>query len=183
MRPLLSRISDIQIRKTNLLLVVAVAVTLVLSMGIPRITLQTNFQESLPDDLAPIKTQEKIENKFGNLNSIIVLFKINDKAKEESYITDVRDPRLIESMEFLSKELNRETLVSSTFSLASLFPQVPENKKKVKKVLENVNRPGLTNRDFTASLMYVRLSEESTEEKIRKATKMINENIRETPMY
>lgn len=183
MRSPLEKLAEFQTKRTNVLVAMALILTVLLSFGIPKITLQTDFQESLPDDLAPIKTKEKINNRFSNTDSIIVLFQVNDEAKKESYVTDVRDPRFIRSLQFLSRELEREEIVASTSSLASVFPKVPESKQAVKRRLEEVNKPGLTNRDYTASTMYVKLSEESTEESVIEATKVLQENIDETPMY
>ncbi len=96
-------------------------------------------------------------------------------------MTDVRDPRVVEMEAFLSRELERESIVSSTRSLASFFPGEP-SKQQVKEVVEGPGS-GLVNRDYTATLMYVELSEDMTEENIREADRVINHNLEQTPKY
>lgn len=156
--------------------------TLVFALGLPNIELQTDFQSSLPDSIDAIQTQDRAEANFGSSDSIIVLFETNDKALEENYVTDVRDPRMVRSMLFLSEELDNEAEISSVNSMASLFDEKPESKEAVK---QRIQRSGVsfTNRDYTASTMYVELSNDMTEENIREATRIINRNIEETPKY
>lgn len=178
----LQRLAEIQLDHTNKILGAALLLTIILATGIPQIQLMTDFQESLPDDIDAVRAQDKVEANFGNTNSIIILYQTDDQMKEPSYVTDVRDPRVIQSMGFLERELQRETIVSSTSSMASLFDSRPRDKEEVKKKLQATDA-SFTNRDYTATTMFVKLSEDMTEENIQEATKVIEENIEESPKY
>ncbi len=176
------RLARYQIKHPEAIVVAGLVLTAVLMAGIPKIELQTDFQDSLPDDIPAIQAQEKVESNFGSQNAIIVLFQVDDSKLEESFVTDVRDPRLIESMRFLESELADEPLVGSVNSMASLFPTQPASKQEVIPRLE-ASSASFTNRDFTATTMFVEISEESTEETIREATQILEDNIDQTPTY
>lgn len=178
----LEKLAEIQLEHTNIILLVGTVLTVVLSLGIPKINLMTDFQDSLSDSIEPIEAQEKVETQFGNINSIIVLMETNDKPKQEAYVTDIRDPRVIHTLDFLTKELEREGIVSSANSMSSLFGEVPETKEQVKQRLEHSDA-SFTNRDFTATTMFVELEGKMSEDNIEKATRVIEENLDETPQY
>ncbi|MFB6200184.1 MAG: MMPL family transporter, partial [Candidatus Nanohaloarchaea archaeon] len=167
---------------TDKIVVFCVLLTALLATGLPQVQLQTNFQETLPDDIPAIRAQEKVEANFGASNSIIVLFETNREKLEESYVTDVRDPRMIHTLNFLEGELEGEPSISSVNSMASLFNRTPDSRKQVKKVLQK-SEASFTNRDYTATTMYVQLSNEMTEENVREATRTIKENIDQAPKY
>ncbi|MFB6147842.1 MAG: MMPL family transporter, partial [Candidatus Nanohaloarchaea archaeon] len=167
---------------TDHIIAFCMLLTVVLAFGVPQIQLQTNFQESLPDSLPPIRAQEKVEANFGSSNAIIILFQTNEKKLEQGYVTDVRDPGMIRTMNFLEQELQNEPSIASVNSLASLFNGTPETKQEVKQVLARTDA-SFTNRDYTATTMYVELSNDMNEENVRQATRTIRENIKQTPKY
>lgn len=182
MRSPLDLLAELHLSYTNYVLGFCGALTVLLAFGLPMIELQTDFQASLPDDIPAVQAQDKVEANFGSPDSFIVLFETSDEPVEDSYVTDVRDPRLIRSMTFLSDELTSEPLVRSTNSMASLFDGIPESKDAVKRRLAS-SGVELTNRDYTATTMFVQLSEDLTEDNIREASALIEENLEEAPKY
>jgi hydrophobe/amphiphile efflux-3 (HAE3) family protein len=178
----LENLADLQVNHSRLIILVSLLLTLVLATGLPDIQLETDFQSSLPDDLDPIQTQDKVEAEFRSSSSIIVLFQVNDEQQEESFVTDVRDPRLIRTQKALADQLREETIVGEVQSSASLFEEIPESKEQVKEVVAQSGRGSqLYNRDYTATQMFITLDEEMTEENIRKANQKIRENLEQTP--
>jgi len=179
---ILERLVDLQIGYSRQILGLALLLTLMLSTGLSDIRLETDFQSSLPDDLAPIQTQDKVESEFRSSSSIIVLFEVNDETQKESYVTDVRDPRMIRMQKALTEQLQQESIVGEVRSSASLFTDIPETKEEVKRTVEaSGTGEQLYNRDYTATQMFVTLEEEMNEENIRTANMKINENLEETP--
>jgi len=178
----LESLAKLQLEHTQAILVIGLLTTIILATGIPKIQLQTDFQDSLPDTLDPIEAQEKVEANFGNSDSIIILFQVNDESKEKGFVTDVRDPNTLRTMMFLESELKEEPEVDTVNSMGSLFEEVPENKSSVKQRLAQTDA-SFTNRDFTATTMFVTLSEDMTEENVRDATQVIEENIEQSPKY
>lgn len=182
MRNPLEILAKQQIENSKAILTAALLVTILLGTGLPNIQLETDFQSSLPDDLGPIQTQDKVESEFSSSSSIIILFQTSDDAKEESFVTDVRGPRMIQMLKDLEDNLETEIIVDEVRSPASLFREVPETKEEVKQAIERTNSSSqFFNRDFTATQMYITLGEEMNEENIRQATRKINENLDQTP--
>ncbi|MFB6088433.1 MAG: hypothetical protein ABEK36_01500, partial [Candidatus Aenigmatarchaeota archaeon] len=178
----LEKLAEIQLKHTKAILLIGIVLTVVLALGIPNIKLMTDFQDSLPDNIEPIQAREKVETQFGNINSIIILMETNDKPVQEGYVTDIRDPRVIRTVKFLTEQLENEGIVSSVNSMSSLFDEVPESKEQVKQRLNMIDA-SFTNRDFTATTMFVKLEGKMTEENIDRATNVIRENLDETPQY
>jgi len=178
----LETVAETQIAHTRKIIALSIVITAVLALGIPEIRLQTDFQDSLPDDIDAIAAQDKVENNFGSSDSIIILFQINDEPKQESYVTDIRDERVVSSLRFLEEELEREQSIENANSMASLFESDPESKEEVKQRLQ-ASDASFTNRDYTATTLFVELEEEMTEDNIREATRDVRENIGETPKY
>lgn len=123
-----------------------------------------------------------MESNFGNTESLIILFRTDKTQQQKGYVTDVRDPRMIRSMNFLERELEEEPLIESTNSMASFFEENPDTKEEVKQRLSQTDA-SFVNRDFTATTMFVQLSEEMNEENVREANRIMNQNIEETPKY
>lgn len=182
MKSPLEYLAKAHLNHTDKIIVFCALLTVVLAVGVPQVQLDTDFQDSLPDDIPAIRAQDKVESNFGASNSIIVLFETNDEKLEENYVTDIRDPRMIRTMNFLEDELGNEPSISSVNSMASLFDENPDSKEKVKEVLRRSDA-SFTNRDFTASTMYIQLSNEMTEENVQAATETIDENIEQAPKY
>ena len=178
----LENLADFQVNHSRLIIAAGLLMTFLLATGLPSIQLETDFQSSLPDDLGPIQVEDKVESEFRSSSSIIILFQVNDQQQEESFVTDVRDPKLIRTQKALAEELRGETIVGEVQSSASLFETMPESKEQV---IQRVERSGqgsqLYNRDYTATQMFVTLDEEMSEENIREANRKIRENLEQTP--
>lgn len=177
----LKKLAELQSSHSAIILVATIFLTAGLATGLPNIQLETDFQSSLPDDLGPIQTQDKVESEFRSSSSIIILFQVSDEPLEESYVTDVRAPEMIRMQKNLKQELESEPIVGNVRSASDAFQEVPESKAEAKARFANIDNSQLFNRDYTATQMYVTLSEEMTEENIREATRIINENLEQTP--
>jgi hydrophobe/amphiphile efflux-3 (HAE3) family protein len=177
----LQKLTQLQIEHSRFILIAGLLLTAVLATGIPSIQLETDFQSSLPDDLGPIETQDKVEAEFSSSSAIIVLFQTNDEPQEPTFVTDVRDPRMIRMQSNLEEELLQESIVDNVQSPASLFNEIPESQETVEQVFSEVGGEQFFNRDYTASQMYITLEEEMNEENIRKASQKIETNLEQTP--
>ncbi len=177
----LEKLAEIQINHSKKIVFLGLFATFLLALGLPNIQLQTDFQSSLPDDLPEIKAQEKVESQFQSSSSIIILFQTSNEPLEESFVTDVRDPRMIKMQKNLAEELESESMVSNTQSPASLFQKIPENQGQVVQTIQMAGGETFFNRDYTATQMYVNLEGDMSEENVREATELIQKNLEQTP--
>ena len=179
---ILGWLAHLQIEHTDKVIIGSLLLSGFLVAGIPKVEIQTDFQEGLPQDLPPIVAEEEVQAKFGNTETLTILFQTDETPQEDGYVTDVRDPRMVSSMNFLEDQLQQEPIVESVNSMASLFEQDPSTKQQVKNRLSRTPVE-YVNRDYTSTLMFVQLSEEMNERNIQKATNVIEENLRQTPSY
>lgn len=180
---LLRNLASIQTSRNREILVAAFLLTGVLASGIPKIELQTDFQASLPQDLDPIQAEERVEAKFGATDSIIILFETDKTLQEDSFVTDVRDPRLLRTQQFLDAELEREEEVAVSRSPTDNLRELPDSTEESKRIFSNVPSGGFFNRDYTSSIMFVELSADTTEDNIRQTTQVIEKNVEQSPKY
>ena len=129
-----------------------------------------------------VQAQDKVENNFGATNSIIILIETNDEALKPGYVTDIREPEVIDSLMFLEENLERNQVIENVNSMGTFFEETPEDKEKVRKTLETSDS-SFTNRDFTATTVFVDLSEEMTEENIEEASSAVETGLEEAPIY
>ena len=177
----LESLAEIQVERSREVVLIGLILTLVLSTGLPSIQLETDFQSSLPDSLPEIQAQNKVESEFRSSSAIIILFQIDDEALEENFVTDVREPRMLEMQQTLADELGAEPMVGQVRSPASFFQEIPETKDGVKQALQQTGTGTMFNRDYTATQMSVSIDGEMSEENIRKATELIDQNLEQTP--
>ena len=182
MKSFLDYLAEAHLSYPHYILGFCAVLTLFLAFGLPKIELQTDFQASLPDDIPAIQAQDKVEANFDAPNAIILLIETEDDLVDESDVTDVRDPRLIRSVQFLEDELSQEPLISSVSSIASLFDDIPTSQATVKDTLDGANAQ-FTNRDYTATRVFIQLSEDMTEENIREASTIIEDTVDDAPIY
>ena len=177
----LNSLADFQVGNSRKILVAGLLLTLMFVTGLPNIQLETDFQDSLPDDLDPIQAQDKVESEFQSSSSILVLFRNDDTPLRDSSVTDVRDPRMIEMQQNLQDELENEPIVSQVNSPANFFEEKPGSQEEVEATINRLNGEQFYNRDYTATQMFIDLEEEMTESNIQEASEVINENLENTP--
>ncbi|MHA1829783.1 MAG: efflux RND transporter permease subunit [Candidatus Heimdallarchaeaceae archaeon] len=176
---ILSRIARIQCNYPLLVFLVVIIFTTILSAGLTNIRFQTDLNKELPQDIPAIIEQEKVSDKLGGTNTILVLVQL-DKDTAVDKIKDIRDPRVMESLVKLEETLEKEPQVESVQSAASIFRrvEVPGNIKGVKLILDQLpDSDQFFNRDYSATLLYISTSIVGGEKKIQDLVTKVQEDI------
>lgn len=175
----LGNLSKIQFKHSNIILVIVLFVTLLLVLGLGKISVQSNMDEMMPQDLEIFKLSDKIEDKFGAQGSSIILLQIEDAEKEGVY--DIRDPEIMEFLVELESRLSGEELVEGIQSAGMVFTKnnLPESLKQSKKMLERVPEVNaFFNDDYSATMVSISSDLES-EENIVEIEETINQVLSE----
>ncbi|MFA5856039.1 MAG: efflux RND transporter permease subunit [Candidatus Pacearchaeota archaeon] len=141
----LRKIASFETKHYWLMLILFLIITAIAVQGMTKIEFQSDLSKSNPKDLEIVKINDRINSKFSEKSSpIIVLIEIDNDIEIKDPITDIRDPRVIEFIKTLEKDLSEESKIREVTSAGNFFPgEVPDSLEGVKTYLANI--PGSEN--------------------------------------
>lgn len=177
----LRKIARLQKRYAIYFVIGALLLTLVLGFGLKDLRVESDITKEWPQHLPVFQTNNEINDKLGNRESIFVLIKMTDESNVNSVIRDIRDPRVAVAMMDLQERIALEPIVTSVGSYASVFQEEPET---IEEVINNLSAiPGTSeflSADYTATIMVVQTDVGSSDEQINSITQLIEEHIAST---
>jgi len=179
----LEKLARIQKKHTKLLAVVVIIITIILGTGLKDLTINSDFRKEMPRDLPVFALNDRISDKFGGQDTVVISVQIDDSVDSKKAIRDIRDPRVIQSMIFLDEELRGETIITSVTSPASFFRgKNAASPDEITDILRsNRGMDSFFSSNNKMSLMYVTADIGSGEEQIQGFNKLIQKHIDYTP--
>ena len=178
---ILENLAKFQYKYSFLIFAITILLTIAIGLGIQNIHLQTDISKELPQDLDVIKLQNKISDKFGGADTVMVLIKLDKNCELENAPKDIRNPRVIKLLIDLENEIKKEPSVSSIQSAGLFFvysENVPDNIELIKQILTKIpNSKMFFNKDYSATLMIILADLGKSEEKINHFVSKIKEYI------
>jgi len=178
---ILKNLARFQYKYSFLIFAITALLTVTIGLGIQNIHLQTDISKELPQNLKVIKLQNKVSDKFGGTNTVMVLIKLDENCEIENAPKDIRDPKVIRMITALENEIKKESSVSSVQSVGSFFvypENVPDNIELIKQILTKIpNSNMLFNKDYSATLMIISADLGKSEEKIEHFVSKIKKDI------
>ena len=171
--------ASLQCRHYKKIIVASLILTVFLGYGATELQFQGNIAKEMPQDLPVFVLQEKIASKFRGEEFMIIAVCLNDETGAKDIPRDIRDPKVIESVVELHERLEAESSIEKVQSVAPFFREgVPDDLEGVKKKLASA--PGTEqffNRDFSIMLVYASPIAGLSEEKVKEATDMIQNDV------
>ena len=163
--------------------IIVVIITIVLGIGLKDIQLQTDITKEMPQDLPIFKLNNKITDTFGGQDTVILLFQLVDSLDTKDGINDIRHPYIIQSMMALETVLNKESAVDSVTSVTQYFNGKPfYTLGHVKAILDSQpSSKAFFSRDYKSTFMYIQADVGSSEDKIIKLAKLIQNDLDSVP--
>lgn len=156
---ILEKISEIQYTHAKKIALLSILITIIIAIGILNIRLQTDFNKEMPQDLDVIKLQNSISEKFGGMETIIILLELDKEKYYTNSPNDIRDPRVIQtliSLEELVKEDSKVENVQSVGSIFSTLGYVPNNTETISMILNQFpQNSSLFNKNYSATAMMI----------------------------
>jgi len=179
---ILKNLARFQYKYSTIIFAITILLTITIGLGIQNIHLQTDISKELPQDLDVIKLQNKISDKFGGADTVMVLIKLDKNCELENAPKDIRDPKVIRMLIGLENEIKKEPSVSSVQSAGSFFvypENVPDNIELIKQILTKIpNGEMFFNKDYSATLMIISADLGKSEEKINHFVSKIKGDIK-----
>ncbi|MDO9098863.1 MAG: MMPL family transporter, partial [Candidatus Methanoperedens sp.] len=113
----------------------------------------------------------------------VIAVQIDESADSKQAVRDIRDPRVIQSLIFLDKELRGETTVTSVSSPASFFrgKNVFSDEEITQTLRSTSQADAFFSRNYKMALMYVMADIGSGEDQIQRFNKLAQKHIDYTP--
>ncbi|HDI06731.1 MAG TPA: hypothetical protein ENF39_01855, partial [Candidatus Aenigmarchaeota archaeon] len=89
---ILKNLAGFQYKYSFIIFAITVFLTIAIGLGIQNIHLQTDISKELPQNLDVIKLQNKISDKFGGEDTVMILIKLDKNCELENSPKDIRDP-------------------------------------------------------------------------------------------
>ena len=179
----LTRLAEIQKKHTKILAVAVIVITIFLGIGLKDLTINSDFRKEMPKELPIFKLNDRITDKFGGQDSVVITVEIDDSVDSKNAVRDIRDPRVIQAMILLDEDLRGETSVTSVSSPASFFRgQNGVTSENITKTLRsNPMADGFFSKNYKMALMFVGADIGTGEEQIQNFDELLKEHIKNTP--
>ena len=175
----LTKLASFQCRHYKKIIVAALIITVFLCYGATDLHFQGNIAKEMPQDLPVFVLQEKIASKFRGEEFMIIAVCLDTETSAKNIPRDIRDPKIIASVVELHERLEAEPSIERVQSIAPFFQQdVPDDIEGVREKLASA--PGAEsffNDDFSIMLVYASPIAGLSEEKVKEATDMIQNDV------
>lgn len=158
----------------------AIVLSTVMALGVPRIKLQTDLSKELPSGVPSIDLQTKIGEKFGDTDAFLIVIELDRDSDQVNMVTDIRDPRVLDMVVELHNLLEEEPEVSGVFSIAPAFARtgVPPTLEASRQILNNLPQAGQAfNKDHTATVVFAAADLGTDEERVKGFMQSIEEDM------
>jgi uncharacterized protein len=152
----LKKLAVFQKKHAIFILILTLILSVFLTVQMTKISMQANLDESMPrlniDDV-----RDKVSDKFGAQEVILILVQLNKDSNERDSPTDIRDPEIIKFMTNLKEKLIEEDSINQVSSMGDVFSYtgIPSDLETSKKILSSAGINSLFNNDYSATLMYI----------------------------
>ena len=175
----LKKLAYVQKKYAVFIFILALLITGFLAIGLTKISVQSDLDKAMPQDLPIFEIENEIGNKFGGQDMVLIVIQLDYSDTKDAPI-DIRDPRIIRFLVELEENLQEENLIDEVQSLGTIFKQtgVPESLEEVKTILSMVpDSEMFFNKDYSITLLYLSSDLGKSEEKVKELNKLILENI------
>jgi len=161
------------------IIVAALLITVFLGYGMTLLQFQGDLTKEMPQDLPVFELGEKLTSTFKGEEFLVVVVSLDEETSIKDIPRDMRDPRVIKSVLELHERLAAESSIEGVRSIATVFQGgVPDDIEGVKQVIASTPGAGqFFNRDYSIMLVYADTTVGKDEEKVKKITGIIQQDI------
>jgi len=184
---LLARIAKDSERRPFTVVAVVLVLTLFMAFMATGVKSQTDYEKMVPQDDPVIVALNEIRDEFGGTETIMLGIKLVPSDSSEK-VTDIRDPRVLELVNFLEQDIGGMDMITSVSSRVDLLTAynndvIPNDIATVKTIYQNLpesSKEGLFNDDYSMVVVYATTDAGMDDKK--KLVKDINLRLEEAPI-
>lgn len=173
---LLHRLGEIQATYPKIIIGAALVFTIIMALGVPKISLQTDLAKELPEHVPSLDLIKDVGTKFGDSDAVFIVVSIDPESQVDNRILDIRDPRVIEYIYGLDEILNKEAKVSRTYSFAPLVRDdgLPRTLSESMSDFSTPQARQFFNKDYSATILFAFVNLGASEKEAAEIVDIIN---------
>ncbi|MCF7861221.1 MMPL family transporter [Candidatus Woesearchaeota archaeon] len=176
----LTKVAETQKKYALPIMISVILMTVFLGYGATKISIESDINKEMPQDLPIYQLNDKITDTFGGQDTVILIFTLDESMDYKNAPKDIREPEIINYLSNLQHELESESMVNSVGSFATYISNMNFNDvEQVKTFLKAAPQlESFFSRDFKTTIMFVTADVGSSEEKIHALSSLISDDIK-----
>ncbi|MDL5503828.1 MAG: hypothetical protein QSU88_11515, partial [Candidatus Methanoperedens sp.] len=86
----LTGLAQIQKKHTKILAIAVILITIFLGIGLKDLTINSDFRKEMPKELPIFKLNDRITDKFGGQDAVVIAVEIDDTVYSKNAVMDIR---------------------------------------------------------------------------------------------
>ena len=154
------KLANLQEKYPVLILLVVLIITAVMADGALRVRMDPAFEGMLADNTDCVLTQDLLSSDFGSTDIMLLLIELDYDCDEPNAVTDIRDPRVAEYLDALSRSIAAEQNIESVSSFADILKaanngEIPTDPAMIREVAEDEASRRFVNREYSSTVVYI----------------------------
>lgn len=184
---ILQKIAEASERHPLKVVAVVIVLTIFMAFLATGVESQTDYEKMVPQDDPVIVALNEIRDEFGGTETVMFGVKLVPSDSSEK-VTDIRDPRVLELVDFLEQDIGSMDMVTSVSSRVDVLKAynndvIPNDIATVKTIYQNLpesSQDGMFNNDYSMVVVYATTDAGTEDKKI--LVKDINSRLDEAPI-
>ncbi|MDK2929353.1 MAG: uncharacterized protein PWP73_950 [Methanococcus sp.] len=184
---ILQKIAEASERHPLKVVAVVIVLTIFMAFLATGVESQTDYEKMVPQDDPVIVALNEIRDEFGGTETVMFGVKLVPSDSSEK-VTDIRDPRVLELVDFLEQDIGSMDMVTSVSSRVDVLKAynndvIPNDIATVKTIYQNLpesSQDGIFNNDYSMVVVYATTDAGTEDKKI--LVKDINSRLDEAPI-
>jgi len=135
------KLARFQVKKPLWVMVIVLLITIILVSGLSSLKMESDMSKMMPKDLECMKTMNIVTDEFGGTNSYTIVVEINPMNAYSDDVRDIRDPRVIEYADLISKQIEKEKGITGVSGVVDVLKAqnngvLPRSKRTINDLLD-----------------------------------------------
>ncbi len=179
LRKMLEKIAEFQYRHAIPFILVVLFLTIIAALGVPNMSLETDMQKQMPQDLPIFQLNDRITEKFGGQDTIMILFMLDEDLDSQNVPSDIRHPDILNYLIDFEEELSAESSIQDVSSAAMFLRNAPlDSLESATAYLDNIPQADMFfSDDLKKTVVFVSVDVGTSDRKITEVVNLINSKI------
>lgn len=157
------KLARFQEKRPLLVVILVLLVTLISLGGTYNIKIESSMTKMMPQNIESIKTMNIVEDEFGGSDSYTIVIQTSPNHADSNDVTDIRDPRVMEYADLISKKISWEEGITSVSSILDYLKAqnngvLPKSKTEINKILQSFQTQKYVSKEYDLMIIGAKTS-------------------------
>lgn len=178
-KSILQRYGEFASRNPEIVIGAAAIITIFMAINALSLSIETDFNKFLPQDLEVVKNQNLLTEKFSEFSGFFILAKLDTGFAGDNEINDIRDPKVMRDLYELEESLRENPDINSVAGapdiLVRAFGSIPGDMETIKGFFGESRE--LFGNDYSLTTIIVNVEGGLEEDRLNRVVKNIEEDV------